>query len=64
MLTDASKEAGKDVKVKDVVEIIAERLVVAEQAIVSYGCCSAAIGQLTPSIRRMKRIGYLAFCLA
>jgi Fe-S oxidoreductase len=32
MLTDASKQAGQDVKVKDVVEIIAERLAVTETA--------------------------------
>jgi Fe-S oxidoreductase len=31
MLTDASKQAGKNVKVKDVAEIIAERLVVTEK---------------------------------
>ena len=35
MLTDASKQADKDVKVKDVAEIIAERLVVAETGL---GC--------------------------
>ncbi len=39
MMTDASKEAGKGIKVKDVAEIIAERLVVAEQAV---GRCAAA----------------------
>jgi hypothetical protein len=31
MLTDASKQAGQDVKVKDIAELIAERLVVTEK---------------------------------
>ena len=31
MMTDASKQADKGIKVKDVVEMIAERLVVAEK---------------------------------